>query len=391
MFAGSNPNGLSRTVRGTPSGDLTPVPIRPITAAAVLLLLFFAGLPLRVRAQETSIVAASDPGLPDAPGFGQSGAAGSEERAQKSSGTISGTVLDPNGGVVSRARIVLTNRTGGAESVQESGANGEFFFAGLPQGTFRLTVTKVGMGTFFLPEIPLVTGESRMVPEIVLPVAALSTEIRVRGDPNELAEEQVHIAVEQRVWGVVPNFYSSYDWNAPPLGPKQKFHLAFRSVSDVVAFAGAGALAGIEHTGKRFPGYGFGMKGYSKRYGAAYASDFSGRMLSSAVLPALFHQDPRYFYRGSGSGASRLLYAIGAALITRSDKGHWQPNYSHVLGSFAAGGLSNLYYPPGSRGVSLTIVNGLIETVGNAGNNILREFVLKGITTKVPSYANGKP
>jgi hypothetical protein len=61
------------------------------------------------------------------------------------------------------------------------------------------------------------------------------------------------------------------------------------------------------------------------------------------------------------------------------------------MGSFAAGGISNLYYPSGSRGVSLTIVNGLIETAGNAGNNLLREFVMRRLTPKVPDYANGKP
>jgi hypothetical protein len=113
-------------------------------------------------------------------------------------------------------------------------------------------------------------------------------------------------------------------------------------------------------------------------------------MLASAILPSLLHQDPRYFYKGSGSIRSRVLYALSSAVICRGDNGRSQPNYSRVLGNIAAGGISNLYYPSGSRGVSLTILNGLIETGGNAGTNLFREFVLRGLTSKVPAYDNGK-
>jgi hypothetical protein len=231
----------------------------------------------------------------------------------------------------------------------------------------------------------------RLVSQVVLPMAATATEVRVSGDREELAEEQVHLALEQRVLGILPNFYSTYDWNAPPMESKQKFELAFRAVTDPMAFVGAGALASFQQGTNSYAGYGQGVKGYSKRFGAAYANDVSGRMLSSAVFPALFHQDPRYFYMGSGSFIHRASYAIAGAVICRGDNGRWQPNYSHVFGSFGAGALSNLYYPPGDRGVSLTLVNGLIEVAGHAGNNLLREFVLKGLTSKVPDYANGKP
>ena len=129
------------------------------------------------------------------------------------------------------------------------------------------------------------------------------------------------------------------------------------------------------------------MRGYFKRYGAAYTNDFSSRMLSSGLFASLFHEDPRYFYKGTGSFQSRTIYAISCAFIARNDQGHWRPNYSHVLGVFAAAALSNLYYPKSSRGVRLTLVNGAVETAGNSGTNIVREFILKGIT----SHAGGKP
>jgi hypothetical protein len=227
--------------------------------------------------------------------------------------------------------------------------------------------------------------------QVVLPVETIATNVTVYGDKEELAEEQVHIAVEQRVWGVFPNFYSTYDWNAPPLGTKQKYKLALRAEIDPVTFLGIAGIAGAEQYENIFPGYGGGIQGYAKRYGAAYANSFSGRVLSGAVYASLFHQDPRYFYKGTGTTVSRGLYAVSAAVITKDDNGHWKPNYSHVLGNFTAGALSNLYYPSSSRGVGLVVSTGLIETVANAGNNLLREFVLKGITSHVPTTSNGKP
>lgn len=332
--------------------------------------------------------------LPDAPGVEAEGR-NEADASTEAPGSIVGTVFDTSGDVLQGARVTLTqtegNNAGANTQVLESGSNGDFEFRGLPAGSYRITVTGPGMSTFVSPEITLGPGEVHSVSGIVLAVATATSEVRVSADREELAEEQVHIAVEQRVLGVLPNFYTTFDWNAPPMESKQKFKLAFRSITDPVAFLGAGVLAGVQQANNSYKGYGQDEGGYIKRFGAAYANDVSGRMLSSAVFPSIFHQDPRYFYRGTGSKRTRALYAIAAAVVTRSDNGRWQPNYSHVLGSFSAGAISNIYYPAADRGVSLTIVNGLIETAGNAGNNLLREFVLKGLTTKVPSYANGKP
>jgi hypothetical protein len=286
--------------------------------------------------------------------------------------------------------VVLSNLSGEGKRIVQSGSNGEFTFTGLPSGNFRLTVSGPGWGTFVLPYIHLHAGDFYILRQIVLPVATSAT-VRVEANRDEIAEEQVKIAEQQRVLGVFPNFYSSYDWNAPPMGPRQKFQLALRSVSDPVTFLGAGAVAGIEQASNTFPGYGQGVQGYSKRFGAAYADDFLGRMLGSAVFPSLFHQDPRYFYKGEGSIRSRAFYAMSSAVIARGDDGRREPNYSYVLGSFTAGGLSNLYYPSANRGASLAVVNGLIDIADHAGTNLLREFVFKRFTTRTSKGANGPP
>ncbi|MGB7136332.1 MAG: carboxypeptidase regulatory-like domain-containing protein, partial [Acidobacteriaceae bacterium] len=208
---------------------------------------------------------------------------------------------------------------------------------------------------------------------------------------EEEAEEDVHIEESQRVLGIVPNFYSSFDWNAPPLNAKQKFKLAIRSEIDPITFAGAAFIAAGEQSRKIYPGYGQEAGGFGKRFAAQYMNDFDSRMIGSALLPSLFHQDPRYFYKGTGTIRSRALYAIESAFICRGDNGKAEFDFSHIGGDLAAGTLSNLYYPEANEGVSLVFVNTAIEIGGMAGTNLIREFVLRGITSHAPIHGAGKP
>jgi hypothetical protein len=121
------------------------------------------------------------------------------------------------------------------------------------------------------------------------------------------------------------------------------------------------------------------------------ANNVSGTLLGRAVYPSIFHQDPRYFYKGKGGIRSRALYAMSAAVIARGDDGRWKPNYSSVLGKFSAAAISNLYYPSSDRGASLVVFNGLAGIGEGAVRNLIGEFVLKRITSHVPKGANGQP
>jgi hypothetical protein len=58
----------------------------------------------------------------------------------------------------------------------------------------------------------------------------------------------------------------------------------------------------------------------------------------------------------------------------KSDSGHWQPNYSNVLGNFAAGGISNLYYPAGERGLVATYQRAIVVSAGGAIGAVISEF-----------------
>jgi hypothetical protein len=188
------------------------------------------------------------------------------------------------------------------------------------------------------------------------------------------------------VLGIIPNFYVTYVPNAAPLTPKQKYNLAWRLNIDPVSFLLAGQTAGIQQARNEFRGYGQGAQGYAKRYGAAYANFTISNFLGSAVFPSVFKQDPRYFYKGTGTTKSRILYALANAVICKSDGGRWQVNYSGIIGSLASGGISNLFYPASDRnGPALTFENTAMSIGSTAVFNLMQEFALRKLTPKVPN------
>ena len=158
-----------------------------------------------------------------------------------------------------------------------------------------------------------------------------------------------------------------------------------------MTFGITGAVAGIQQANNQFSMYGQGAQGYAKRYGASYADVVTSTFIGGAILPSLLKQDPRYFYKGTGSKRSRILYAIANSVICKGDNGHWQACYSTLIGGIAAGGISNLYYPANDRGAGLVFENEAIGIAGTAAANILQEFVIRKLSTHVPSNAPAIP
>jgi Carboxypeptidase regulatory-like domain len=298
----------------------------------------------------------------------------------ESLGSIGGTVVDPNGNFVVSATVKLGREGNTAQLELTSDQKGHFLFTGVPAGPFQLTITAEGFG--IRAEVGVLhAGEALEMPHLALAITGATTEVQVRVTTYELAEEQIKVEETQRVLGVIPNFYVTYDPGALPLKPKQKFELAWKTSVDPVTFAAAGAVAGFEQAGNGFSGYGQGTQGYGKRFGANYADGFIGNMVGGAILPSILKQDPRYFYKGNGSKRSRVLYALANAVVCKGDNGHWQADYSGILGSLAAGGLSNLYYPASNRnGAQLTFENTLLGIAGAGIGNLFQEFLVRRLT-----------
>jgi Carboxypeptidase regulatory-like domain len=303
------------------------------------------------------------------------------------SATVAGTVFDASGATVSGANVRLSHGDGSQVHTMMSEANGEFSFAKIPAGSYHVTVNAKGFAPFSSPVFAIAVQQAYEVPDVSLSVASASIEVTVR--PTELiAAEQIRAEEKQRLVGFFPNFYTSYVYDAAPLTKKQKFSLAMRGTFDPVAMLGVGMAAGIEQATNSYAGYGQGAAGYSKRFAAKFADGRSSDLLTHAVFPALLHQDPRYYYQGSGSVKSRVAHAVTSAFLTRSDTGRTVFNSSYFLGDLSAGALSNLYYPKANRGANLVFTNAAVGLAGRIGTNLMREFLSKRLSTNVTG--NGK-
>jgi hypothetical protein len=318
--------------------------------------------------------------LPDAPGYSHAHA----------SGMILGTVTNPRGAGVTGASITVSGEGLASPVTVHSLAGGSFRVAGLAAGNYTLKASAKGFLPATPPTVVLGSGEHYKLSITIVPVPKAVTTVKVVASPAQIATAQVRLEEKQRILGFIPNFSTSYEWNAAPLTPKLKYNLALHVITDPYTFAVAAGLAGVEQGAGYYPGYGGGWQGYGKRFGASYADGAIARFTGGAVYASLLHQDPRYFYKGHGSTASRLWYAIRSAFVTRGDNGRPQPNYSELLGDFTAAGASNLYLSPHDRSARITIQNGLVVVAGDAIENIMREFLTKGHTSHIPPGANGE-
>lgn len=309
----------------------------------------------------------------------------------QASGSISGRVLDPTGAAVAGASVKLKPQGVSAESEVRTASDGQFSFLNVTPGPYQITITADGFTTQTLSgTLPPVNDY--VAPPITLALASENTEVRVNLPKIEVAEEEVKEEEKQRVLGFIPNFYVSYDAKPVPLTSKQKFELAWRTSIDPFTFLLTGVFAGLQQSQGDFDGFGQGAAGYGKRYGASYGVAVTSTFIGGAILPSVLKQDPRYFYKGTGSTRSRIGYAIANAVICKGDNGHWQPNYSNVLGGMAAGGLSNLYYPRTNRsGAELTFEDALIGIGASAAANLLQEFFIRKFTPSASARNPANP
>jgi hypothetical protein len=294
---------------------------------------------------------------------------------------ITGTVTDANGDTLSGAKVVLR----GPELKQPlelvSDDNGFFDFKQLGPGTYQVSITAQDFAEWTSPELVLTASQYMILTDCKLRISQVATTVNVAYRPEEIAMEQVQIEEKQRVFGVIPNFYVVYDPNPAPLPTTLKFRLALKTSTDVFTVVGLGAFAAINQAGDT-PNYVQGWKGYGERFGAAAADGFSDIMIGGAVLPSLLHQDPRYYYKGTGTTKSRVFHAVSSPFVCRGDNGKLQPNYSSVGGDLSSSALSNLYYPQSDRGSGLVFQNFAITTGERMLSALVQEFVLNRLTPR---------
>jgi hypothetical protein len=255
-------------------------------------------------------------------------------------GAIDGAVKDGSGSAVLGAIVTLETAASTAQRTTVTDDAGAFHFADVAPGNYKVTIAAPGFAPW-TADVAEAVGESPAPLAAVLQVAPVTATVDVL-PPHELAAEQLKTEEKQRVLGVVPHYMVTYDPNAAPLSAGQKFHLGFKTLVDPVTIASTAISSGIQQAQNRYTDFGQGTEGYAKYFGAQYASHLSHVMIHHVILQAVFHQDPRYFYKDTGSFWSRVAYSFETAFVCKGDSGKWQPDYSDVIGGAAASQMSRL-------------------------------------------------
>lgn len=187
--------------------------------------------------------------------------------------------------------------------------------------------------------------------------------------------DQLHAEEHQRILGVMATFNMTNNKDALPLSPKQKFQLFFKGITDPWTIGITGFSAGIGQAENSPPEWKGGAEGYFKRFGAGYTDTFDGNLWGNAILTTWWHEDPRYYRKGSGNVWGRAGWAAASSFWCKRDNGTWGPNYANVVGNLIGGSIANLYYPPSEQGVGPTLEHSASVTYyGILGAEVI-EFV----------------
>jgi hypothetical protein len=296
--------------------------------------------------------------------------------------TVMGTVTAVNGDAIPDATVILKEVESNDPRTIVATENGMFQFNDVTPGiTYQLSISAKDFADWTSRPIIVSPGQFKIVTGIRLRVATEVTSVDVQYDPVEVATEQFKAEEKQRVFGIIPNFYVSYESDPAPLTTKMKFKLALKVSTDPVTAGGVLLVASAKQAGNT-PDYGQGWGAYGKRVGLVATDGFADIMIGGAILPSLLHQDPRYFYQGTGTIGSRFRHAVFSTFVARTDQGESQPNYSSLGGVLASSSLANLYYPRSNRGAGLVFGNFAIGIAERIGANVAQEFLLSKFTRR---------
>ena len=159
-----------------------------------------------------------------------------------------------------------------------------------------------------------------------------------------------------------------------PLRARQKFAMAYRSSSDPSFLIRSAIVTTFDKSLSVGPDYGRGEAGIAELFGYNAVGLAANFFLSDGAVPALVHQDPRYFRKGSGSTKSRIWWALRSDFVGFGDRGTQMPNYGVLVGFAVSTLLSDAYLPPRNVSVGKTFEGYSIKIGTNFGFNLLHEY-----------------
>jgi hypothetical protein len=305
----------------------------------------------------------------------------STEAPNAKTGSIRGTVTDVGDDPVSDAAVVLHGPTG-ERFAAVTKDDGSFAFPNVTPGiVYQITVAAEGFAEWS-SSVTVEPGQEKTLTDVTLHILAVQRAVTVTYSSREVAAEQLKAEEQQRVLGFIPNLYVTYEPHPEPLTTKMKFHLAYKDLTHPVFFVRTAAWAGVQQARDNPDEWRQGAKGYGKRLGAGFADGATGSLISNAILPSLLHQDPRYFYQGTGTKWSRARHAMLAPFVCKGDNGATQPNYSEWGGSLIGYSIPTAYYPSSSRTAGHVFENFGIDMGLHVVGSLAQEFILAKFTSK---------
>jgi Carboxypeptidase regulatory-like domain len=308
-----------------------------------------------------------------------SASAQSTEAANAKTGIVRGTVTDVSGDPVSDAAVVL-HGPAGEHLTTVTKDDGSFAFPVTPGIAYQIHVTAERFAEWS-SSVAVEPGQEKILSDVKLSILAVQRAVTVTYSEKEVAAQQLKAEEQQRVLGFIPNVYVVYEHHPEPLTTRMKFELAYKDLTHPVFFARTATWAGVEQVaGLR--NYPQNTRGYGERLGTGLADGVTEGLIGNALLPSLLHQDPRYFYQGSGTKKSRALHAVLAALICKGDSGKTQPNYSTWAGSLISSSISLAYYPSSDRNAQHVFRSFGIGMGLHVGGGLVQEFILGKFTSR---------
>ena len=301
--------------------------------------------------------------------------------ATAKTGSILGKVVDTSDDPIPGATVVLQGPSG-ARLTAVTNDEGAFAFHEAASGiAYQITITAEG----FAEGNSLVTvepGQEKTLPDVKLRILAVQRAVTVNYSSKEVATQQLKVEEQQRVLGFIPNMYVTYEPHPEPLTTSMKFHMAYKDLTHPVFFARTAAWAGVRQARNDPDEWGQGGEGYGKRLGAGFVDGVTGSLITNAILPSLLHQDPRYFYQGTGTKWSRARHAMLAPFVCKGDNGTWQPNYSQWGGSLIGYSISTAYYPASDRTAGHVFQTFGVDMGLHVVASLAQEFIFAKFTSR---------
>jgi len=229
-----------------------------------------------------------------------------------------------------------------------------------------------------LGPLPLPASSDYLTAQTLIAASLQSQEASERlSAPQKTSQNQFQKSTSNdRILWTLPNFLTVENAGSiPPMTPAEKFKVTARGLFDPFEFVLVGFVASLGQASNSDPSYGQGMQGYAKRYATSYGDNLIENFMGSAVFPSLLHQDPRYYQLGHGGFLRRTGHALSRVVITRSDSGEKQFNYSSIAGGLAAGAIATYsYHPQSERGIGNVINVCVTQLAWDSATYMVKEF-----------------